>query len=192
MAAPRPGNSLAAAVLAYVDDIRSGSFASSEEGELLAALEQDARSAMGSEPAEQWEPVAWEQVTVGWEIEVTFPDDEHAAAIVRGTVSHIGLSCCYLRDVIEVPLNLPGVAIRRRVRPVMAEPAAPAVVRHAGRLLAHVDWSATPHANPSSGLTWVLLSGPTVGHRNVWCTWADVLALDPATDPVLVDLGGGE
>ena len=83
--------------------------------------------------------------------------------------------------------------LTRRVRQPMPEPEAPSVVRHAGRMIARPDWSQTGHAGASDGGPhWVLMSGKPYGGRTareVWLTWPQVLALDPDTDPEVLDLG---
>jgi hypothetical protein len=82
--------------------------------------------------------------------------------------------------------------IRRRVRPPMPEPEAPAVVRHAGRLLARGAHDA------SRSVRWVVLAGDPVSGAGdpvsgveYRLSWGRVLALDPTAAPALVDLGDG-
>jgi len=72
--------------------------------------------------------------------------------------------------------------IRRKVCPRMAEPLAPAVVRHAGRV-------AVRPLGDESDTRWLLINSGGDDDCCWWKTWADLLALDPTTNPVMVDLG---
>lgn len=66
----------------------------------------------------------------------------------------------------------------------MPEPPAPALVRHAGRL-----WARGEHED--TGVPWHILSGPPMlahGTRLRWVCWADLLALDPARTPEIVEV----
>lgn len=75
--------------------------------------------------------------------------------------------------------------LRGAVRTPMPELDAPAVVRHAGRLLARPEIVVESEAPLDR--CWMILHGDWVKGA-CWLTWAEVLALDPTTDPVPVDL----
>jgi hypothetical protein len=139
--------------------------------------------------ADEWEAVTADQVRVG--------DEAHLSCWMsgveidyRGRVTNVGrreqpsvAGRWFVELAGLIVIDEPIVrSIRRRVRPPMPEPAAPAVVRHAGRVLARGE-----HPMQDS---WLILAGPKVFNRT-WATWPELLALDPATDPVLVDLGAG-
>lgn len=140
-------------------------------------------------PAEDWEPVTADQVRVGDHIEVTREWDG-GVGTVTGRVCETDSAHNWAVHIegwgwVEyVRLRTPNerVTIRRRVRQPMAEPDAPAVVRHAGKLFARGDWNL-------SGDRWLSL-GDDGPRGDGWLTWPEVVALDPATDPVVVDLGG--
>jgi len=148
-------------------------------------------------PADEWEPVEAGDVRVGDDIEVTQEWDHHSARAVHlckvfaitapdeGRRRKVQLTPNEPDDVLWIGLLVEGKqeTIRRRVRQPMPEPTAPAVVRHAGLL------AARPEGDESVG-RWLLLSRRLSGDY-WWKTWAEMLALDPSTDPVLVDLGGG-
>lgn len=191
---------LAGYVSGYVSDVRSGSFSHSETSELLDALEQEAVSAKtraaelraaAPASAEKWEPVTADQVHVGDHIEVhersgdgeriTWGTSERALS-VHGDLQLSG---------IHVSTIGVGITIRRRVRQPMPEPDGPAAVKHARRVLVRGE-------HDHSGLNWSVFRGLPVDCRDrnllnaIRISWPEVLALDPATDPVVVDLGGGE
>jgi hypothetical protein len=138
--------------------------------------------------AVEWETVVADQVRVGDDIEVTH-EGATFRAVFTGMVGDIALAALVLAPGYRVSTRpdgdlLPSVTIRRRVRTPMPEPEAPAVVRHAGRV-------AVRPLGDESDTRWLLINSG--GDDDFWWkTWADLLALDPATDPVLVDLGGGE
>lgn len=145
---------------------------------LVSAPEAERPSA---EPAEAWEPVTADQVRVGDHIEASF------SGRVTGWDRHVGYFSLAGHDDAEglIPFHYAGHTIRRRVRAPMPEPDAPAIVRHAGRLLARSEHDQYP------GLPWLLISGDDFPDGTLAGAWPEVLALDPSTDPVVVDLGGG-
>lgn len=141
-------------------------------------------------PAEEWELVTADQVRVGDEIEHGRFVLNGPQVVTRGLVTDMGQvdegrrRWVWLGDEdhgfkiwLGVRVEREEHVIRRRVRAPMPEPDAPAVVRHAGKVFAK---------GIRSGW-WHCLSEEATGGR----VWSEVLALDPASDPVPVDLGGG-
>jgi len=87
------------------------------------------------------------------------------------------------------PFHYEGHTIRRRGRAPMPEPAAPAIVRHAGvhlvrplGLRADDEWQ------------WLLVDQPRRDGETgcQWLSWATVLELDPLVEPEIILFGGGE
>jgi len=131
------------------------------------------------------------QIRVGDAIEITREWPEGGMSI-RGTVTavdagavHLGQGGTWYTDALSVG-GLSHQSTIRRSRQSTPEPEAPAVVRHAGRVLTRAE-------HDDDGNRWGVHSGPLAltGENCAWLTWAQVLALDPTTDPVLIDLGGG-
>jgi len=143
-----------------------------------------------------WETVTADAVRVGDEIEVTqewghgYASAVHRCRVFDITAPDEGRRRKVQRspdepdDYLWIGLRVEGKTetIRRRVRQPMDEPAAPAVVRHAGRLLARSE-------HETGTLSWRIISGPEDQRGYAWLAWSGVLALDPDTDPVPVDLG---
>ncbi len=160
---------------------------------------------LGPVPTEQWETVTADQVRVGDHIEVTQEWDHHSASAVHrclvyaitppdeGRRCKVQLSPDEPDDYLWIGLWVQGKTetIRRRVRTPMPEPDAPAVVKHAGRIWVRMEMR-EPDNQIGGKRDWWPLSLGDGDNRSEWLPWPEVLALDPATDPVLVDLGGGE
>jgi hypothetical protein len=143
-------------------------------------------------PAERWETITAEQVRVGDDIEVTREWDGGrivSSGVITEMQDQAGWRLLTLgKENISVGAWTPGPeTIRRRVRPPMPEPESPAVVRHAGRVYVRSEYS-------TRSTPWYLFAGPLVPlddyRSGRWLGWPEVLALDPTTDPVVVDLGG--
>lgn len=138
--------------------------------------------------AGQWEAITADQVRPGDEVEVTREWDS-GRVVATGRVTGIqeyqawrmlSLDRCHVA--VGDPEEWITETIRRRVRTPMPEPAAPAVVRHAGHVLVRPDGSLGRDGRP-----WMIIAGE-LGSASNWRTWAEVLALDPDTPPVVLDL----
>lgn len=139
----------------------------------------------------EWETVTADQVQVGDVIEIRreWPEGSFTAT---GTVTEIRNGLVFIGNRHGYTLDdTSGLhtssTIRRKVRPPMPEPEAPAVVRHAGQIWVRQEM----HDDAANGAYWWPLSLDGGNHASEWRTWSQVLALDPTMDPVVVDLGWG-
>jgi len=137
----------------------------------------------GTGDREGWETVTARQVRAGDDIEFT-REWNGGRSVTTGVVTAVDeADGVWWVTLGRRSIILPADTIRRRVRAsapdAMSEPPAPSVVRHAGRVLARVNQYEThPWVHLTAGL---FLDKTTIG------SWADVLALDPSADPVLID-----
>lgn len=76
-------------------------------------------------------------------------------------------------------------SIYRATKIPMPEPDAPAVVKHAGQIWIRQEMT----GNIAKGNDWWPLSLSGGKQVNEWLSWEKLRALDPTTDPVVVDLG---